>query len=531
MGSIKATHSYLTDYYKASKVNYGQILTIVENMMKRSEKYRNEVAKMLDSLQIQTSKLETMSSEAERKMESYQEQMDIYQEKVRAAQATIDHYRSHPITETKTDSDGNTVTTQTYDYAAINAADREKTAAYEQYTRYKRLYDEASAVYNEISVLKNKLYQLQKAVEKGYDIICDAANSIKKSGNLIYDEADYNLRAVSNVIRELECYLRCSAIETYVCMVEANFDNGMSTGGYSYGGATTYGYDPACGDASSTYDGVDGESAGVDASLIYGDAPETSNNDSATESADGNKVNNHVAEGDSQGDRILNDVVLPAVEYLEHDDEQFELPDANKQKNYEKFYDNYCKNAEKYALLSSIEYALKLYSGSAYDKVNKYLRKNEATSHEDEMHCQTLIGPITQHIEKSRLPIGMMLYRGISGPDHILGKDWKHKTIDQLNKNLVGTFYTDKGFCSTSVSMDVAKKFSDTEYGVTCIITAPKGARGCLLGNTSNHPHEKEVLLQRNSGFRICSIKNDPRNNGFIVELTLIGRERIHELR
>ena len=45
------------------------------------------------------------------------------------------------------------------------------------------------------------------------------------------------------------------------------------------------------------------------------------------------------------------------------------------------------------------------------------------------------------------------------------------------------------------------------------------------MGGFSGYKHEKEVLLQRSSCFKIISIEPNPTSNGYIIELDLVGKE------
>jgi hypothetical protein len=83
-----------------------------------------------------------------------------------------------------------------------------------------------------------------------------------------------------------------------------------------------------------------------------------------------------------------------------------------------------------------------------------------------------------------------------------------------LDSMEVGSTITDKGFVSTTYSQDVAKGFSQdeeemTDTGAVITIRVPKGRPAIDMQNISEAGDEEEVLLPRNSKFKVVSKKGN----------------------
>ena len=116
------------------------------------------------------------------------------------------------------------------------------------------------------------------------------------------------------------------------------------------------------------------------------------------------------------------------------------------------------------------------------------------------------------------------MYRGVSTPgDFLQDPNWKDKSLEQLRAEYIGKVAVDNGFCSTSISRGAAEDFKRTWDGTMVEITAPKGANAMFMQHVSIYGHEKEVLLQKGSGFKITDIDYNPRT-GYIIKAELIGR-------
>ncbi|MNT41710.1 ADP-ribosyltransferase exoenzyme [compost metagenome] len=105
------------------------------------------------------------------------------------------------------------------------------------------------------------------------------------------------------------------------------------------------------------------------------------------------------------------------------------------------------------------------------------------------------IGQIDSAIKKSKpLPANLLLYRGQDFEEFRVG----------------GTFQR-KGYTSTSVSLDEARKF---DKGALLVIKIPqKGFPGILMGQW-----EEEVLLPRNTTFKVLKVQTTGDENLVYVE-------------
>lgn len=115
----------------------------------------------------------------------------------------------------------------------------------------------------------------------------------------------------------------------------------------------------------------------------------------------------------------------------------------------------------------------------------------------------------------------LTLYAGLNNGYSALGSLW-HNDPAQL----VGLDYTYGGVFSTSVNFDVARSFlsKDRMRRVLLTIDAKPGLR-CLPTSVlgPDNSHEGEVLIARESRFRIMAGSRQSDRHGDFVHLTLIG--------
>ena len=474
MGSIKAVCSMLEYYYDACRNNYGEMLRVVEVLLKKTERYAQDVEQKHDHAKRKVGELNMAMPEVKVKADKYYDGMEMCKDRINEAQGEINYCYSHPIIQSTTDSEGNTTTTSTYDYAAIYAAERKKAEAERQYDQYNRLYSKASDVYQRMDALRGEIEGKREIIQKGLDRIKNCEAELKKYIQQISSEGNYNLKSLEGVMSELTYYVNCSPIEPYGSVAGGDFGTKVASQSY----ASSY---------SSAINSGTGQSGS-----------ETS-------------VYDHILTEDD----LYNEYETPSRLHRKkhrYDVCTEELYDKTSNEHYGKLTGK----------LLSCEFALNKYAGSAFDDINKYLRKNDKTYEE---MCRNLTESITRGINDVYLPKDMMLYRGISTPRAILGENWENKDIEQLREKFVGGIFRDKGFCSTSTSKDIAHKFAEHYSGTILKINAPKGANGVFMVGVSGYKHEKEVLLQRSSCFKIISIEPNPTSNGYIIELDLVGKE------
>ena len=481
MGSIKAVCSILEEYYDACRSNYSKMLEVVEVLLEKTRRYGQDVEQKHDHAKRKAGELNMVMPEVKFKADKYSDGMEMCKDRIKEAQREISYYYSHPIVQSTTDSEGNTTTTSTYDYAAIYAAERKESEARRQYNQYNELYSKANAVYQQMDALYGEIEGKREIIRKGLDRIKNCEAELEKYMKQITDEKEHNLKSLNNVKSGLAHYVNCSPIEPYGSVAGADFGMKVATQPYvsSYTSAISLGTEQSGFDihkSTSVYDNI-------------------------------------LTEND------LYDKYEDPVRLHKKKRRFFECSKELYGQTSKEHYDKLS------GVLLSCEYALAQYSGSAFADINKYLRENDKT-HEE--MCRNYTESITKGINDVGLPENMILYRGISTPKDILGKDWESRDIEQLREKFVGKIFRDKGFCSTSVSEHAAKKFADSYSGTLLKIYAPKGASGVFMDEFSKHKdkNEKEVLLQRSSCFKIISIEPSTTSYGYNIELELVGKEK-----
>lgn len=168
------------------------------------------------------------------------------------------------------------------------------------------------------------------------------------------------------------------------------------------------------------------------------------------------------------------------------------------------------------SLSSDEKKSVKSYTGNAYDAMNTYLRTGSFDNvyfgyGENRNTIEGYIKGCTSALEKSRIKEDVIVHRGIgNGLCKML-----NITPEQLSKmsssDLVGTVFTEKGFCSTGVAE------SDAWGGVKMHILVPSGSKGMYVDPISTFKGEHELLLQRNSSFVIKSVSKN--SNGKITDV------------
>ena len=171
--------------------------------------------------------------------------------------------------------------------------------------------------------------------------------------------------------------------------------------------------------------------------------------------------------------------------------------------------------------------ALEGYSNDDYKKMNAELRGKDVdyATPEQKARLDDQAKTISDTLDNKNLPEDMTLYRGTNDPEHIFGKGYQDKSLEQLRQENIGTVFCDDGFCSTSIDRGTAEDFARSWIGTVMEVSAPEGANGMCMHDVSGHAGENEVLLQKGSCFRIDDINYD-RSSGYTVKTTLIGRRK-----
>lgn len=139
--------------------------------------------------------------------------------------------------------------------------------------------------------------------------------------------------------------------------------------------------------------------------------------------------------------------------------------------------------------------AVNNYTSSGYKSMNKHLRSGEPISPEG----QAYINNLQSALSNSRLRTGVTVYRGVDS-------DALPNGGNISDDDLVGKVMIDRGFMSTTFSMDTAREFSRENIFV---IDAPAGAQGAYMGEMSSVPWEDELLFNSNSILKIQNVEHD----------------------
>lgn len=137
-------------------------------------------------------------------------------------------------------------------------------------------------------------------------------------------------------------------------------------------------------------------------------------------------------------------------------------------------------------LETELKESLKEYTDEAYKSINKTLREGKNLSVQDQRivnHMDMIfemVDPITETLT---------LYRGV-------------KSMDQIK--------ADKAFLSASYDLEQAKEFTKRDC---CIIVfnIPPGSKVLFVEYISEHPYEKEVIIDRQGDFKITLVNEGSR--------------------
>lgn len=181
--------------------------------------------------------------------------------------------------------------------------------------------------------------------------------------------------------------------------------------------------------------------------------------------------------------------------------------------------------------------ALWKYTGSEYRVMNTSLRQGTVTN--QSQHIQDYIEDMTDAIEKCQMPDDVWVRRGVSanGLGGLLQIDAGQLKSKTFQSSVISKECTEKGFMSTGVSKEAG--FS----GINLDICLPRGAKAIYAepfsryGGTnssgtwdgkeiaSHIGSEAEIIVQRNSTFRIIAIDSDEAGIIKRVELLLIKQD------
>lgn len=115
-----------------------------------------------------------------------------------------------------------------------------------------------------------------------------------------------------------------------------------------------------------------------------------------------------------------------------------------------------------------------------------------------------MIKQATSALEVSKLDRQITTFRGcgFNALDGLFGGTKVSKMSNKEMQQFIGAEITEKGFFSTSPAGIPLGFKSNVDITICC----PKGTKGLYIGPESKFPYEKELILQRNSTFRVLSM-------------------------
>ena len=154
--------------------------------------------------------------------------------------------------------------------------------------------------------------------------------------------------------------------------------------------------------------------------------------------------------------------------------------------------------------------ALSSYQGSGYEAINDVLRGLMPETPQ----IKKKINAISSAIESNYIPADTPVYRGLKAT-------LKDLTGFDDPKEAVGRVFQHKNFASCSRSSKVSEKFAQGYAGKSSLLkfVIPAGTNGVVM--SGQETYEKEILLNRNSTFRIDHV--DLSSGNPVISVTYMG--------
>lgn len=153
--------------------------------------------------------------------------------------------------------------------------------------------------------------------------------------------------------------------------------------------------------------------------------------------------------------------------------------------------------------------ALHKYCDDDYMRINESLRRPEIfkTLYDDSPEVIKEISEIVNNIRKifdeNRTTKDVTVYRGLTSG---------RRRLESLSP---GDIFNDKGFISTSSSLEIADDFSGGTSRMKILV--PKGSRAISTSEITKFPNEEEILLGDNSNLKFVGLDDDGETYCFQV--------------
>ena len=159
-------------------------------------------------------------------------------------------------------------------------------------------------------------------------------------------------------------------------------------------------------------------------------------------------------------------------------------------KEYEKASNSFLKT-----LTRNERKALGKYFVSGYDEINRFLSGEPKQN----TKLEEKIKNMDSAIAKYNLEDDIIVYRGTD-----------RKYYEDLNE---GDIIQEKVYYSTSLSQEVAEQFvidrKNPSHGILVEIRVPKGSNVLYIGNNGSFEFEQEMLIGRNTKYKVLEIGRD----------------------
>ena len=188
---------------------------------------------------------------------------------------------------------------------------------------------------------------------------------------------------------------------------------------------------------------------------------------------------------------------------------------------YEKKHFQTASDTWRKKMLSDERKAVESYTGSGYRAMNSYLRHGNMGSGDDPAMEEKILNA-ENGIAKFKLSENMTVYRKSSSALladlGVYYSEFSHNVEGFVAdmKARIGSIVRDKGFTSTSTRRSTWS--GDVQY----IIRVPKGTSCAYVEHISQHPSEREMILNRGTNFKVVSARVE--HDVPVIELQVVRK-------
>ena len=189
----------------------------------------------------------------------------------------------------------------------------------------------------------------------------------------------------------------------------------------------------------------------------------------------------------------------------------------------EKFYHQWIPNVS-----STEKEEFKSYMETGYYHLNTYLLENKGQLTGKDIKMEQKIKHLDRAFSSSSVPNDIVVYRrskessfGLTEGTLIKDNKINEQEFSEFKNKLLGKYKTDYTYMSTSILKDPSESFNGRPILIR--LTVPKGNQGAYIAPLSAYPWEMEMLLPRNTTYKVNKIsyvKND-NSNYVLIDATI----------